>query len=131
MCVLLVTPAIESMSKLDFKTANRYFPSEEFMISMENDLPQGDDVTRLMLENLSVKVLSSSENGDKATVKAEIGNIDMGKIFGEYLLKMFEIAFSTAFSDQDEMTDDDYNQVLVDLLTLLYLISVPAPANEV
>lgn len=114
-----VTNALKAIKNLNMETAKKYFEPEELTKSdSKNDLLENEKNTKLLLKNFSFKVLSSSIEGDTATVKTEITNTDLKLILSEYLKQAFASAFSNAFSG--ELSDEDIQkqseQMFFDLL---------------
>lgn len=77
---------------------------------------------KLIFSNLDFKIVSSSINGDSATVKTEITNLDMKSIMGEYVTEAFKFATTNAFlADNKKISEEDVNkkieQMLIDILS--------------
>ena len=117
-----VTNALNAVKNLDENTAQKYFAYDELFISGSSDdkLIDDDEDARLLLSKLNFKVISSSKDGDTATVKTEITNIDMATVLDEYLQQVVAIALSYAFSESDAKSEEEMmaeaKQVFTDLL---------------
>lgn len=114
-----VTNALNAVKNLDKETAQKYFAYEDLMSNSENELLEDQEILKLFVKNFNFKVLSSSIEGDTATVKTEITNMDMKQILGEYMKQAMGLAFGNAFSGDplsDEEMDKQAEQILMDLL---------------
>jgi putative cell wall-binding protein len=122
-----VSNAFDALKALDEATVDRYFSYEEFMDydDENNTTPQQEELAQelaqLFLEKLHYKIVSSSINGDTATVKAEITNTDMGLIFEEYMDEVIQLAIENALLPEDQqLTDEEIEmqvaQILLDLM---------------
>jgi hypothetical protein len=91
-----------------------------------------------MLEKLNFKIISSSIEGDTATVKTEITNTDLKLILGEYVKQAFAAAFANAFSSElsDEEMQKQSEQIFIDLLkkkdnkTITSTVDIKLSKNE-
>lgn len=116
-----VTNALNAVKNLDEAAAQKYFTYSELFNSKDskkNTLNKKENA-KFFVENITFKTLSSSVEGDTATVKTEITNIDMKSILGEYVGQMMPLAFGNAFAANklsDEEMDKKAEQILLDLL---------------
>lgn len=119
----VVEKGITSIKNLDIVQIQKYFDTDD--ISDENDL-LGDDfevenmeVFALMTKNLSYEIIDEKIDGDTATVKAKITNINMTIIMGKYITEALALAFSQiGETDVDEAElEKQMEDLLVDLLS--------------
>lgn len=114
-----VTNALNAIKNLDRETAQKYFDYEGLANSNEEaeELIEDEENAKLIVDKLSFKIISSSIEGDTATVKMEITNIDMARIFGEYVQQAIGLAFGNIFAGKsDEEIKAQAEQLFVDLL---------------
>lgn len=116
-----VTNALNAVKNFDKDTAQKYFDYNElFSNNSETDELIGEEHARLVFGKLSFKVLSSSKEGDTATVKTEITNIDMADVMVEYFRQAMALALENAFIGDNTWSEEETNsqmeQILIDLL---------------
>lgn len=117
-----VTNALTAIKNCDFAAADKYITYEELFGDEggeDTEFVSEDENTKLLFKRLSFKILSSSVDGEAATVKAEITNIDMMEVLSTYFQQAMELAFGNAFSEDplgEAEIDAQIEQILVDLL---------------
>lgn len=117
-----VTNALNAIKSLDEETANKYFAYEELMGTEDEsqEIIENQENTKLLVEKISFKIISSSIDGNNATVKTEITNLDLKAIFEEYLQQAMEFALSNALAGNVATTDEELakqmEQMLIDLI---------------
>jgi len=117
-----VTNALNAVKNLDKDTAQKYFAYDELFISdsADDELIDDEEDARLLLSKLDFKVLSSSKEGDTATVKTEITNINMATVLSEYIQQLLVLAFSNTFAESDAKSEEEMEaqakQLFTDLL---------------
>lgn len=86
-----VTNALNAVKNLDRTTAQKYFSFNEMFNSNSraDELLKDDENLKLLFNKLNFKIISSSKEGDTATVKTEITNIDMSVILGEFFKRQW------------------------------------------
>jgi len=104
-----VTNALNAVKNLDKENISKYFGTDN--VFNEDEKEQQDEefteeYTKLFVEKLTFKILSSDIDGENATVKTEITNIDAMKALQKYLEEAFTEALSSAFQ-QNELTDEE------------------------
>lgn len=109
-----VTNALNAVKNLDKDTIQKYFDSGELLDS--EDWVKDDESIRLLFDQLQFKIISSSKEGNAATVKTLITNTDMAVIMEEYFEKILELSFNNALPEDDEESDKAMEQLLIDLL---------------
>lgn len=113
-----VTNALNAINNFDIATAKKYFDPNE-LGSSDSSLMDDAEGAKLILKNLTFKVLSSSVDGDTATVRTEITNTDHGKILAEYFEQLFAMSFAKAFSSSGgngTVDEETAEQMFYDLL---------------
>lgn len=100
-----VSSALQALAKYDLKVAGKYFDHKQFL----NALPAtiiGDKTRAVAFKNLNHKILSSSQNGDRANVVVEITNSALGNMLSEWVSESMGIAMEAAFSGGDKPSDE-------------------------
>jgi hypothetical protein len=119
----VVEKGITAIKDLDIVQIQKYFNTND--ITDESDI-LGDDfevenmeIFALMTKNLSYEIIEEKIDGDTATVKAKITNINMTIIMGEYITQALALAFSQiGQTDVDEAEmEKQMEELLVDLLS--------------
>ncbi|NLX76753.1 MAG: DUF5105 domain-containing protein [Clostridiaceae bacterium] len=116
-----VKNALTAVKNIDWKTVQKYFGTEElFNGSDSGDLTEDEETLRLIFGNLDFNIISADVNKNTATVKTELTNVDMSKIFEEYFQEAMALALENAFAGDDTMSDEELEaqifQLLIDLL---------------
>lgn len=114
-----VSNALNAVKNLDSKTINKYFGVDSVM-SNNSDITQGEENAKLIVEKLQFEILSSEVNGDIATVKTQLTNIDMPAVLAEFLQQGMSFAFENAFSGNplsDEELEKKTEQMFIDILS--------------
>ncbi|QHI72924.1 DUF5105 domain-containing protein [Aminipila terrae] len=104
-----VKSMLDAVKAANQEAAEKYIDYDKLTDQEEDGsfASKNEEIYKLILKNLNYKILSSSEDGDKATVKAEITNIDMKPIMD----KMFSDAIALAFSGlSDEQLEQKFNK---------------------
>lgn len=96
-----VETTLKALKTYDLKTAFKHLSSEEFL---RGDVLATDDdqIAKVMLENLTYRIIKSVEEGDTAVVTAEITNVDMAEVFPQFVSQLFTSAFSGKEMPEDE-----------------------------
>lgn len=63
---------------------------------------------------MSYTIIESTEEKESATVKAEITNIDMKNVMGEFIKEAFSFAFANAFSNV--LSDEEMEQKISEMM---------------
>jgi len=111
-----VTNALNAIRDYD-KIAMEKYLDDDFM--RENETEDDEENTKLLCKKLVYTIKSSSVNGDTATVKAEVTNLDMGKIMAAYMEQALQVAFANAFAEEpmgDEELEARIEEIFLDLL---------------
>jgi len=116
-----VTNALNGIKQLNQETMERYFQSGNPMGDIEED---EEELLKLLVENINFNIISSSVDGDSAIVETEITNINIGNIFGELIGEVMMLVFAGI-----EITDEDMDQLLVELLERPYNETVTNTVN--
>jgi len=87
----VVSVTLDALKALDFEKASEYMDDSGVI---EDTDDEQEAMIKPIFENLSYKIISSEEKDDKATVTVEITNVDIGKIFAEYMQEALGLVFS-------------------------------------
>jgi len=105
-----VKNVFDAVKNNDTEAASKYINYDDLLKAGETSEEEStakseaeaDEMAKSILKHFDYKIISSSEEGDTATVKAEITNIDMKLIMADFISE----AFALAFSGLDEATMD-------------------------
>lgn len=106
----VVGNALTAIKSSDFETAKKYFDTnpEETLDAAEDD--QSDEIKTKLMQGLEYSIISTNVNGDTATVKANIKNINMATVISDYISQAFEYAFSG-------LSEDELDEKFLDILS--------------
>ena len=91
------------------------FKKGEGLESSAEDL--SPEVLQELLDNFSYNILSSTEDGDNATVEVEITNLDMITAVNNWLGQLLIFAFDQSLqSDNEQLSEEELNAVMYDML---------------
>ena len=93
-------------------TIQKYFGSDTDLFNAvqqteENTSAEDKAFIETIVKNLTFEVVSSSIDGDKATVSVAITNTDMSAIFAQYLQVIFQEAFQYAFLPEEQRPSEE------------------------
>lgn len=112
-----VKNAIDAIKAGDSEKASVYMDYDKLLLAgdEENDdtTEQSKKMAQLILNHLDYKILSSSEEGDTATVRTEITNIDMSKVMADFISQLVTLAFSGL---SEEQLDEKCIEIYTDLI---------------
>lgn len=101
-----VSKTFDALKASDMDTVKKYLSYDELMnYDTSSGLPEADE--KLLFAKLGYKVISSSTNGDTATVKTEITNIDMKAALSECLNQAIQLAIGSALDPNSEQLSDE------------------------
>ncbi|MDF2656120.1 MAG: hypothetical protein K0R19_2594 [Bacillota bacterium] len=109
-----VKNTFDAIKSNDRETASRYIDYDELLNvgeSGEASLGEMDEesqkMAELILKHFNYKIISSKEEGDTATVTAEITNVNMQTIMASFISEAFSLAFSGLNEEQmaEEMSN--------------------------
>jgi len=105
----VVESALTAIKASDFETASNYFDTDpkETLDAAEDD--QSDEIKTKLMQGLEYSIISTEENGDTATVKTNIKNIDMSTVISDYINQAFEYVFSG-------LSEDELNEKFIEIL---------------
>lgn len=109
-----VSNALTALRDLDHDKMEQYIVFDELIDDAE-EMAEDEEFEKLLFNRLSFDIISSSEDGDTATVSTEISNIDMVEILGQYFIEVFELAFSNAFSE-DPLSEEELDELIEEML---------------
>lgn len=75
----------------------------------EENTSEDEEMEKIMLKNLNYEVISTDVKFNECTVKLNVSNKDLKTVFGNYMTKVFTLAFSQAFGT---MTEEEMNNQL-------------------
>lgn len=75
----------------------------------EENTSEDQEMEKVMLKNLNYEVISTDIKLNECTVKVNISNKNLKTVFGNYMTKVFSLAFSQAFG---EMAEEETNNQL-------------------
>lgn len=126
----VVSNALDALKKQDQEKMEEYFTYEELMnfsdeekkeIEESDDSFNSEQIKKLIFAKLEYKILSTTEKGDKATVEAEITNIDMKAVMQQYFSEVLDISMSNALAGDsaisDEEIDEKLEQIFIEKMT--------------
>lgn len=109
-----VKNTFDAIKSNDRETASKYIDYDKLLNvgeSGEASLGEMDEesqeMAELILKHFDYKIISSKEEGDTATVTAEITNVNMQTIMASFLSEAFSLAFSGLNEEQmaEEMSN--------------------------
>lgn len=103
----------KSLSEADLKTAESYCDSDTGYFTFTD--PQEEKLAKLIFSKTKYEIVSSVEEGDTATVKVKVTNLDLQKIFEEMFGKIFDEAFNSAL-DGEEISDEESEEKMMKYL---------------
>ena len=100
-----VSNYLDSLHNLEFDNAKKYVD-----VLGATDFEEGSDeevFINNIMSSLDYTIISSTENGDKATVKVNIKNIDMASVMSDVFSQLFSLSFSDlSEEEQDNKVND-------------------------
>ena len=101
-----VSKAFDSLKASDLDSVKKYLSYDELMkYDSSSGMPQVEE--KLFFSKLSYKIVSSSTNGDNATVKTEVTNTDMKAVLGECINQAMELAVGSALNANSQQLSDE------------------------
>lgn len=97
----------KSLSEADLKTAESYCASDTSNFTFAD--PQEEQLAKLIFSKTKHEIASSVEEGDTATVKVKVTNLDLQKIFEEMFGKVFDETFNSAL-EGEEISDEEMEE---------------------
>lgn len=105
-----VTNALNAVKALDTATMQKYFNQDDQIINLSDDETMSDSdkvFLEAIIKDLSFEIISSSVDGDKATVSVTITNTDMNEIFAQFMQLSFQDAFQYAFLPEEQRPSEE------------------------
>lgn len=105
--------ALKAIKAFDKEAISEYLNYNELIDNENEDESQGlaEKQAEKILGGLEYKIISSEEDKDKAVVKVELTNTNIGKVIKEMMANLFSLAMSEAFkADSEKMTDEQMEQ---------------------
>lgn len=106
------TNALNAVKAVDMATIQRYFGSDTDLFNAgeqteENTSAENKVFIESVVQNLTFEIVSSSIDGDKATVNVNITNTDMSAIFTQYMQSIFQEALQYAFLPEEQRPSEE------------------------
>jgi hypothetical protein len=98
-----VTNTLNAIKNLNYEEAQKYIVTDELLKTEGVE----DKYVKYFVENISFKIISSAQEGDTATVKTEITNIDFRLPFGAYIEQSLALTFENVFSEKEPMSQEE------------------------
>lgn len=115
-----MSEAMDAIKVADYDKVKEYLGTDSPLGDEESPAEDYDGLTKDQLaaffENLSYKILSSSEDKQTATVEIEITNKDMQAVFDNYLSAAVEMFLS---EDSEDLTEEEQAAKVADILITL------------
>lgn len=92
-----VTNYLTAFQNLDLETIDKYTNDTSETIDTADDAIsdlENEETGKAFVENLTFEILSSTEEGDTATVKVSITNVDMANAMSQAISEMISLAFA-------------------------------------
>lgn len=105
----------DALSKSDFKAAESYTASGSASGQLDFADPDEEKLAKLLLSKTSYELVSSEEDGDKATVKIKITSLDIAKIFEKMITDLID-QMAEATLNGEEITDEKSNEMAMQYL---------------
>ena len=103
----------KSLSEADLKTAESYCASDTGHFTFTD--PQEEKLAKLIFSKTKHEIVSSVEEGNTATVKVKVTNLDLQKIFEEMFGKIFDEALNSAL-EGEEISDEQSAEKMMQYL---------------
>lgn len=128
-----VEKAITAIKEQDSESIEKYFGIENPDDTLnEDEFFAEEEYFGLFVKNLSYEILESNENGDTATVKVSITNLDMGKVISAYISELFNIVIEYAFVPEEEQpTDEEMEKLYVEKFASVMESDIPTVTKTV
>lgn len=105
----------DALNKSDLKTAESYTASGSASGQFDFTDPAEEKLAKLMLSKTSYELVSSEENGDEATVKIKMTNLDMSTIFENMMTHLFDQMMEATLKGE-EITDEESQEMTMQYL---------------
>ncbi len=103
--------AVDAISRADVETANAWMDFDSLLQETEGTAEEKESL-ELLFSKLSCQTKDSKIDGDKATVTTDIRNIDLQKVFTDYVAKALEMSME----EENELSDEELQAKLEELL---------------
>lgn len=114
-----VKNTLDAIKAGDVEKASKYVDYDKLQITDKSalnaeDKEKSEEMAKMIFKNIKYKVLESSEDGNTATVKAEITNLDMGNVMTDFVSQLLPLAFSGLSKEQ---MNEKSEEVFVSLIS--------------
>jgi hypothetical protein len=118
----------QSLSEGDLETVQSYCVSGTSDFTFTD--PQEEKLVKLMFSKTEHEIVSSEEDGDTATVKVKVTNVDFEKIFEEVMAKVTEEAFDAALNAKEISEEETMEMMMKYLEESMSNQDAPVLTNE-
>lgn len=114
-----VKNTLDAIKAGDVENASKYVDYDKLQNVDKNALDSKDEkkseeMAKMIFKSIQYKVLESSEDGNTATVKTEITNLDMGNVMTDFISQLLPLAFSGLSKEQ---MDEKSEEIFVSLIS--------------
>lgn len=110
----------DAIKAMDRETVVNVFSEDktnEMGLNTDDSTKEEKEMLKLFFDKLSYKILDTKVDGDTATIKTEISNIDFSIVMGNYFTKILEISMSNATAKEGEqLSEEDLKKKSEDIL---------------
>lgn len=116
----VVSQTLDAIQKMDTAKVTEGFVdgnTSTIGLGSEEMTKEEKEMTQLFFKKLSHKIIESKVDGDTATVKTEITNVDFSLIMGDYVSEVMTLSMSNAFAkDGEKLSDEELEKKVQELL---------------
>ncbi len=112
---------LDTVKKQDFSAAAKYMSNENDKSEFEYDSKEQEQMIKAVFSKLDYEIISTSKNGNTATVKAKITSCDLPKISAKTIADLLPTMLASAF---DEKKDEKKQE---EMILQSFLNSINAP----
>ncbi|SCZ81149.1 DUF4352 domain-containing protein [Acidaminobacter hydrogenoformans] len=110
---------LEAVKTMNVEEISKYVDYDELVNTSEESeemesITEQEEFVKQIFTGMSYAIIESSEEKESATVKAEITNIDMKNVMGEFIKEAFSFAFANAFSNV--LSDEEMEQKMTEMM---------------
>ncbi|MDP4109545.1 MAG: hypothetical protein Q8878_05895 [Bacillota bacterium] len=113
-----IEAAFGAVKTLDREAATEYIDYDKLMDYSEgDDLSPNDEAAGLLVNNLSIKIVSEERNAENAKVTAEITNLYLKPVFDEYVKEAVKLVLNNVSNSQDSLkVQNEMQELFISLL---------------
>lgn len=113
----------DALKNQDINSANEFVKGNAKENKIEYDDEQEEKLAKAIFKNLDYNITSTTQEGDKATVKVTVTAADLPKIFSKTVSDSLATAIASALSSEDDSDDKEQEKLIMQNL----INSVNAP----